>query len=108
ARAGDLGSVRFRARAAVRTTASPDGGSGDYRIDVRWIGQATPRQRQAVTSAVARWEGVIRTDAPDVPVNVAADRCFKGQPPVSEVIDDLIIFVHFESIDGRGKTLGEA
>jgi len=82
--------------------------AGGYSITLRYLGPITPRQQQAVTSAVARWQSVITRDLPDVNLNVPAGACFETQPAINERIDDLLIFVEFADIDGPGKVLGEA
>src|SRR5690606_5362239 len=45
---------------------------------------------------------------PAVPMNVQAGACFEDQPALNEVVDDILIFVDFAEIDGRGHVLGEA
>jgi hypothetical protein len=94
---GALPALRFSA------TALPP-----FRIVVRYVASPTPRQQQAVESAVARWQGVINRDVSDVFLGSAAESCFTGQPAVNETVDDIIIFVDFRNIDGAGKILGQA
>jgi hypothetical protein len=92
----------------VQFTATAVAPASAYRIETRWIGSATARQKQAVTAAVERWQTVVVTKLPSVPVKVAADACFDGQPALNETVDDLLIFIQFTEIDGAGKVLGEA
>ncbi|CAN5721659.1 hypothetical protein BH23GEM10_BH23GEM10_06320 [soil metagenome] len=106
---GQLDPVRFTATAVAPGPAdSPSATSSAFTIDVRYIGSATARQRQAMSAAVARWRTVIVNDLPDVPMKVAAATCFESQPALNEVIDDILIFVEFTAIDGPGKILGSA
>ena len=82
--------------------------SSSFNLIVRYIGTPTATQRSAVESAVSRWRSVIRSGLPDVPMNVAAGRCFPEQPALTETIDDIVIYVEFVAIDGIGKVLGQA
>ena len=80
-----------------------------YNITIRYVGgEATARQKLAVERAVARWETVIASDEPDISGDVDANACFAGQPAFTQRIDDIVIFVQFDEIDGAGKILGEA
>lgn len=106
ATAANLEPVRFTATA---TSPAPVAIASEYHIDVRYIGGTpTSRQREAVTAAVARWRSVIVDDLPAVPLQADADACFDGQPAMDAVIDDIMIYVEFVEIDGRGKILGQA
>jgi hypothetical protein len=100
---GTLTPVRFTATA---TTPLPPQGS--YHIVIRYMGQATSRQIQAVSNAVTRWQSIITQDLANVPVTSPAGSCFTGQPAINETVDDILIYVDFTAIDGPGKTLGEA
>lgn len=99
ARVGSQPPVVFRA-----TATAPQA----FSIAVREVGTMTPRQRQALQSAVARWESVMTADLPDVPLQSAAGSCFPGQPAFNALVDDLVLFVEFVEIDGAGNVLGEA
>ena len=94
-----LPAVRFTAQAVVPPS---------FNIAVRYIGAASARQQQAVAAAVARWQSVITTDLPNVPMNTAAGSCAPSQPALNETVDDLLIYVEFKEIDGVGKVLGSA
>jgi hypothetical protein len=60
-------------------------------------------------SAAARWERVIFGDIPDITVsNILAGQCGSNSPAINETIDDVIIFVTLDSIDGPGKILGQS
>jgi len=101
----DVGAGPERPTPAIPT---PTPRPAAFAITVRYLAPATPRQQQAVTAAVARWESVITRDLSDVTLNVAAATCFDTQPAINERIDDLLLFVEFVEIDGPGKVLGEA
>lgn len=87
---------------------SPAEPTSAYAIDIRYVKPVTGAQRQAVEVAAERWRSVILGDVPSVPANVQANACFEGQPALSEVVDDILIFVEFAEIDGPGQVLGEA
>jgi hypothetical protein len=80
---------------------------GAYDITVRLLGSPTQSQRQAVNQARSRWETLITGDLPDVPVTIGAGDC-GDSPSVNETVDDLLILVTIDSIDGRGNVLGSA
>ncbi|MGH7461980.1 MAG: hypothetical protein ACREMA_13280, partial [Longimicrobiales bacterium] len=109
ARTGSLPVVRFFAT-GVSSELPPDPGlvptTGAYQIAVRYLVTASLRQQQAVTSAIARWQTVIRGDLQDIPVNAPAAECFSTQPALHQMTDDMLLFIEFVNIDGVGKTLG--
>lgn len=57
------------------------------------------------SAAAARWEEVITGDVPSVALTYGGGSCHEA---VSETIDDLMIFVKVEPIDGAGGALGQA
>jgi hypothetical protein len=111
---GPAGSNELRATAEgsgisgnpVTFTALPSGSS--YDIVVRFLGDATTSQRQAVAAAQARWENLIVGDLENVPLTAAAGSCGSDSPAVDESIDDVIIFITMEPIDGPGGVLASA
>lgn len=88
-------------------TARTEQSSGGFAIEVRYLSSASTRQRQAVQSAVARWERIITGDLPDVRLTHDA-ACGRSGLAVDEMVDDLLIYVDFDTIDGPGKVLGQA
>lgn len=96
---------------ATGVAPSPPQGSGGgaYDIEVRYnVGSAPTGSRLvAFQQAESRWERVIAGDLPDVPIDVAAGTC-TSDAPIQETIDDLVIFVTLEPIDGAGGVLGTA
>ena len=84
------------------------GVSAAYHIDVRYLTAVTPAQRAAFDSAAAMWERLIYGDVPDAFASFPAGTCGAGSPAINETIDDIIIFVRLDSIDGPGKILGQA
>ncbi|HEX2167605.1 MAG TPA: leishmanolysin-related zinc metalloendopeptidase [Longimicrobiales bacterium] len=88
---------------------------GVFCIEVRYVGEITPTQKAAFTNAAVRWNEVISGDLPPVQLEVPAGACkdAEGQalvdhPAVDEVIDDLLVYVQVDSIDGPGGVLGSA
>jgi hypothetical protein len=65
----------------------------------------TPAYAPAFAAAAARWEEVITGDLPNVSLAYGGGSCHGA---VDETVDDLIIFVKVESIDGVGGALGQA
>ena len=84
------------------------GVSAAYHIDVRYLTAVTAAQRSAFDSAAAQWQRLIYGDVPDALANFPAGTCGPGSPAINETIDDIIIFVRLDSIDGPGKILGQA
>ena len=80
---------------------------GDYAIDVRYVGlEPSPAQRTAFDAAVNRWQQVIVGDLADEagPIPPAGSLC----AAVDGDVDDVVIFVRLEAIDGPGGILGSA
>ena len=82
-----------------------------YKIDVRFFGPAMSATQQALFfSAKARLEGIVTGDIIDANAqNVDLTQCnITGQPPLNEVIDDIIIYASIQDIDGPGKILAQS
>jgi len=80
---------------------------GDYAIDVRYVGlEPSDAQRIAFEAAVVRWQQVIVGDLADEvgPIPAAGSLC----AAVDGDVDDVVIFVRLEAIDGPGGVLGSA
>lgn len=88
-------------------------GSG-YRITLCFTADMTTAQKNAFTSAAARWESIITGDQPDVQLsatNLQAGVSCGGRAfgmPAGTIIDDIVIFATIEPIDGPGAVLGSA
>lgn len=80
-----------------------------YDIVIRFNAGSSPTtaQRQAFDAAEARWERVVVGDLPDVSVSRPTGTC-SSTSPIDETVDDLLIFVTVEPIDGPGGVLGSA
>ncbi len=84
-------------------------GGGGYHIQIRFNAGSTPTgtQRDAFDEAGRRWEDVVTGDLPAMTVDRPAGTC-TSTAPIDETIDDLVIFVTLEAIDGPGGVLGTA
>jgi hypothetical protein len=83
-------------------------GASPFDIVVRFLGSATPAQRQAFADAQARWEGLITGDQEDVHLAADAGDCGPNSPAVNETVDDLLILASIVTIDGPGGVLASA
>lgn len=80
-----------------------------FNIDVRFLTAVTPAQQAAFDSAEVRWERMLYGELPDISINIGAGPCAGVSiPAVNETVDDLIIFVRLDSIDGPLNQLGSA
>jgi len=90
-------------------TFNATGGAQDYAIDLRYLsGTPTAAQRAAFDTARAVWRRLIFGDEPDVTLSFPAGTCLTGGPPINETVDDIVIWVRLDSIDGPGNILGAA
>jgi hypothetical protein len=90
-------------------TFTATGQAAAYTITLRYLGAIpTGTRKAAVDSAVAHWQRIIYGALPPVPLQSAADACFKGQPAINETVNNILIYFSIDSIDGPGKILAEA
>jgi hypothetical protein len=97
----------------VSFTATGIAGAGTFNIELRFLTggtavAATPAQTAAFNSAVARWQSILPFDLSSVAVNRPAGTCTTLMPAMNETVDDLVIFVVLEPIDGPSGVLGSA
>ncbi len=83
-------------------------GTGGFQIELRYQTGATAAQQQAFNNAAARWQGLVIGDLPDVQLTTQAGQCGSNSPAINETVDDVIILVTIEPIDGPGGVLGSA
>lgn len=82
-----------------------------FDLDLVFVGSAPSTHREAIRAAADEWRRILRTSLPDVDFStqpVAADTCVEGQQRVTDVVDDLRVFVRLASIDGVDGTLATA
>jgi hypothetical protein len=92
------------------TVANARPAPGQFDITLRFINQPTPIQESRFDEAKAKWEGIISGDVPDVTGHIPARSCggsFKT-PVFDGTIDDILIDVLLQPIDGPGGVLGAA
>ncbi len=83
--------------------------SSDYSIDLKFVGEGfTQSQITAFTKAASKWAAIITADLPSVTLTQPRDVCGFGGESISGVIDDLLIVIKLDDIDGEGKILGAA
>jgi Leishmanolysin len=92
----------------VEFTATGTAPASGFDIELRYLTSATTAQRNAFDAAVSRWRQVVTGDVISGFVNAPAGQCGSESPALNETIDDLVIFVSIEPIDGPGGTLGSA
>ena len=87
------------------TTTNPPG----YTICARFIGDAgTPRQREAVTKALAKWQTAIVGHVATTHLTAPAGECVDGVPAINEDVEDLLLYVQLAAIDGPLNVIGQS
>lgn len=85
------------------------GPSANFSICARFLeGAGTPRQREAVAKAVSRWQRVISAHLETSILRANGNQCLAGIGQLDEVVEDLLLYVHFGAIDGPNNIIGEA
>ncbi|HEX6039638.1 leishmanolysin-related zinc metalloendopeptidase [Longimicrobium sp.] len=84
------------------------GGGTGYAITLCYLTPLSTPQRAAFENAAARWSTVITGDLPGGQFSAAANACEAGSPSMNLVLDDLVIVVRVENIDGVSGILGSA
>lgn len=92
---------------SVSITAEP-ASSDPFDIDVRTFGAFTGDQMSAIGEAVARWQRVITAGSPSANVSIEADFCVFGTSAFAGTIDDVLVDIVMEPIDGPGGILAQA
>jgi hypothetical protein len=82
-----------------------------YNIDIRYVGDPpTPAVQAAFNTARNRWQSVVTGELSNVLMQVPAAQtpCGFDDLSLDETVDDLLILVVVDSIDGPGQVLGSA
>ncbi len=83
-----------------------------FDIELVFLKGGTSEQDDAVKDAAERWESVIARDVfdwdHDAFNRVPAGTCGPGSPAVSDVVDDIRVFVTIDSIDGAGGVMARS
>ena len=83
-----------------------------FDLELVFLDGGTSSQDNIVRQAAERWEAVLARDlnwdADYTNAPFPAGQCGPGSPQVSDVVDDLRVFVTIDSIDGVGGILGSS
>jgi Leishmanolysin len=81
-----------------------------FQITLRFINTPTADQQAQFQTAADRWEGLIIGDVEETEGTIPANGCGAGipLPEFTGVIDDIMINVLLQTIDGPGGILGQA
>jgi len=78
-----------------------------FDITLRFVAMPTASQLMTFGVAAQRWEEIITGDLPAQGLNLPAGSCNSPQS-LTDIVDDVLIIVRLESIDGQGGVLGSA
>lgn len=106
--AADSGGETTSATALLLVVPLPDAARYDITLRLSPGVTLTPGQRTAIETAVAMLEAAVIGELADVPLTIGAGSCGAAYPPMNEVVDDLVLFLSIEPIDGPGGILGAA
>ena len=83
-----------------------------FDIELVFLEGGSASEREEVEDAAERWEEIIVRDVYDWDHEefdpVPAGTCSPGSPAVSDLVDDIRIFVSFDSIDGSGGAMAKS
>lgn len=90
------------------STSFAETGISPFTIELQFLTDTTSAQGDAFEAARHRWEGLIVGDVPNVQLSAAAGQCGTNSPALNRNVDDVLILVTLEPIDGAGNVLGAA
>ena len=79
-----------------------------YNIELRFLSAISPSQAESFTNAEQKWESLVVGDVGDELMSEGPGSCRNDTPAINEQVDDVLIFVTLEPIDGRGGIVGSA
>ena len=94
-----------QARIPVTVVSPPP---SEFDIAVRWVGEPHAAAAAALTKAVAHWRRVVIADLPAARLTLPDSACVDGAAALDEVVDDLLLWVRVQSLDGHGGALAAA
>lgn len=114
-RVGDLPG-RHQVLAKIEGLSTPpvlfevDAAHSRFRLQLRFIGTLGSDERDAIVNAASRWTGILKSGLDDVRVSLPAGACADGRSPrfENERVDDLVVFVAVEPLDGAGGVIAAA
>ena len=81
-------------------------GVSPFNIELQFLTAVTATQQQAFVAAQQRWQSLIVGDLSDVSLTAAAGTCGTNSPSEQRLVDDVLILVTLQPIDGPGNVLG--
>ena len=96
---------------SVTLEAQVGGDPNPFNIELVFLNSGTTEQDDAFRTSAAKWESIITDDIyafsfADNPAS--ANECVSGQPMISDVVDDVRIYISIRDIDGPQPILGRA
>jgi hypothetical protein len=89
------------------TTSFTETGVSPFAIELQFLSTPTTAQMAAFTAARQRWESLIVGDLPNISsLTAAAGTCGDNSPAIQRSVDDVLILVTLQPIDGPGNVLG--
>jgi hypothetical protein len=79
-----------------------------FNIVLRYLSNVSASRKAVFDNVVTHWRRIITGDIPNITLNVTAGQCGSNSPAMNETVDDIVIFVTLDAIDGPGKILGQA
>lgn len=103
-----LGGAGNASIAPVIFSATGKASTAGFDISLRFVNMPTANQLTTFGQAATRWETIITGDLPNIAnFSLNAGSC-NSPSAIQEALDDLIIVVRLENIDGAGAVLGSA
>lgn len=79
-----------------------------FRVEVRFLGTVPAAVQNAANLAATRIGQVITGDIPNQPANVNLNGCAPGAGIVNETVDDIVVYIRRDTLDGPGNVLAQA
>ena len=82
-----------------------------FDIELIFLQNGSPQQDEVIRTAARKWESVISQGVYDLDLTenpIAAGTCGEGSPAIAGQVDDVVMFVSIDSIDGPGRVLARA
>jgi hypothetical protein len=105
------GAVQVTAAVATTTLTATftETGVSPFTIELQFLTTPTTKQREAFLAARDHWQRLITGELADVSLSAPAGSCGPGSPALTNrIVDDVLILVSLQSIDGPGNVLGSS
>jgi hypothetical protein len=83
-------------------------GASPFAVELRFLTTPTQTQREAFLAAQQRWQSLVVSELEDVRLDAGAGTCGEESPAIQRTVDDVLILITLEPIDGPGGVLGAA